>query len=410
MKFMRKIVTLLLLGCLVSSSLFAGGYQVRLQGQRQTGMGLIGTSLYGDASNLFYNPAGLSKLNGKFSFAAGFSPIFNEIAFRLENDPVTVYNDNPVGTPFSVYGSMMITKRLGFGIGAYTPYGSTAIWGNDWVGATLIQDLSLQAVFIQPTISYNFADVVSIGAGLVIASGEVELNKAIPYNGAEVKGQITLNGKTTEYGYNVGLLITPNKKWAIGANYRSEIIMSVQDGDATFTIPGSLYSIIPANNKFDADLPLPANFDFGLSFKASEKLLLAAEINYVFWDVYDSLNFTFKKMPAILNSSNPRLYSNTLLTRVGAEYTFNEVVKGRAGIYYDPTPTHEEYFSPETPSLSSFAFTLGISLYPIENFAIDISYLQLETKQEFKTYKPSNFQGDYKSRTLIPGVGLTYTF
>jgi long-chain fatty acid transport protein len=361
-------------------------------------------------ATFFYNPAGLSKLNGKFSFAAGFSPIFNEIAFRLENDPVTVYNDNPVGTPFSVYGSMMITKRLGFGIGAYTPYGSTAIWGNDWVGATLIQDLSLQAVFIQPTISYNFADVVSIGAGLVIASGEVELNKAIPYNGAEVKGQITLNGKTTEYGYNVGLLITPNKKWAIGANYRSEIIMSVQDGDATFTIPGSLYSIIPANNKFDADLPLPANFDFGLSFKASEKLLLAAEINYVFWDVYDSLNFTFKKMPAILNSSNPRLYSNTLLTRVGAEYTFNEVVKGRAGIYYDPTPTHEEYFSPETPSLSSFAFTLGISLYPIENFAIDISYLQLETKQEFKTYKPSNFQGDYKSRTLIPGVGLTYTF
>ncbi len=66
-------------------------------------------------------------------------------------------------------------------------------------------------------------------------------------------------------------------------------------GDATFTIPGSLYSIIPANNKFDADLPLPANFDLGLSFKASEKLLLAAEINYVFWDVYDSLNFTFKK-------------------------------------------------------------------------------------------------------------------
>jgi hypothetical protein len=59
MKFMRKIVTLLLLGCLVSSSLFAGGYQVRLQGQRQTGMGLIGTSLYGDASNLFLQSCGI---------------------------------------------------------------------------------------------------------------------------------------------------------------------------------------------------------------------------------------------------------------------------------------------------------------------------------------------------------------
>lgn len=407
---MRQILLVTIAMLLSASVLHAGGYQVRLQGQRQTGMGLIGTSLYGDASNLFYNPAGLSKIDGKYSFSAGMSQILNKVAFRLENTPTTVYNDNPIGTPFYFYGSMMITEKLGFGIGAYTPYGSTAVWGDDWVGAGLVQDLSLKAVFIQPTLSYRFNDVLSIGAGFVYSSGDVELNRAVPYTSPTIEGQANLQGDATAYGYNVGLLVTPNDRWSIGANYRSEVIMSVEDGDATFTVPSSIAPIIPAENKFSADLPLPANLDVGVSYKANEKLLLAAEINYVFWDVYDSLKFEFDKVPDLLNSSNPRLYSNSLITRIGAEYKFSDIVTGRAGFYYDPTPTNEKYFTPETPSLTTYAFTLGVSVYPIENFAIEISYLHLETQQETKSYEPVGFTGDYKSRTMIPGVGLRYNF
>lgn len=407
---MRKVLTLTFVMFLTVNILYAGGYQVRLQGQRQTGMGLIGTSLYGDASNLFYNPAGLSKIDGKYSFSAGMSQILNKVAFRLENTSNTVYNDNPIGTPFYFYGSMMITEKLGFGIGAYTPYGSTAVWGDDWVGASLVQDLSLKAVFIQPTVSYRFNDVLSVGAGFVLSTGNVELNRAVPYNNPEVQGQAHLLGDATAYGYNVGLLVTPGDRWSIGANYRSELIMSVEDGDATFTIPTSLSPIIPVDNKFSADLPLPANLDFGVSYKATEKLLLAVEVNYVFWDVYDSLKFEFDKVPDLLNSSNPRLYSNSIISRIGAEYKFSDIVTARAGFYYDPTPTNEDYFTPETPSLTTYAFSFGVSVYPIENFAVEISYLHLETQQETKSYVPANFTGDYKSRTMIPGVGLRYNF
>jgi len=407
---MRQILLVTIAMLLSASVLYAGGYQVRLQGQRQTGMGLIGTSLYGDASNLFYNPAGLSKIDGKYSFSAGMSQILNKVAFRLENSSTTVYNDNPIGTPFYFYGSMMITKKLGFGIGAYTPYGSTAVWGDDWVGASLIQDLSLKAIFIQPTVSYRFNDVLSIGAGFVYSTGDVELNRAVPYNSPTIEGQANLQGDASAYGFNVGLLVTPGDRWSIGASYRSEVIMSVEDGNATFTVPTSIAPIIPAENTFSADLPLPANLDFGVSYKVNEKLLLAAEINYVFWDVYDSLKFEFEKVPELLNSSNPRLYSNSLITRIGAEYKFSDIVTGRAGFYYDPTPTNEKYFTPETPSLTTYAFTLGVSVYPIENFAIEISYLHLETQQATKSYEPAGFTGDYKSRTMIPGVGLRYNF
>ncbi|OQX74607.1 MAG: hypothetical protein B6D64_12635, partial [Bacteroidetes bacterium 4484_276] len=97
-------------------------------------------------------------------------------------------------------------------------------------------------------------------------------------------------------------------------------------------------------------LPL---LDIGVSYKVSEKLMLAFELNYVFWGTYDTLKFEFEKKPELLNSSNPREYSNTMIFRVGGEYVINDMITVRAGAYYDPTPTNKDYFTPETPSLNT---------------------------------------------------------
>lgn len=407
---MRKISLFILMMFLLSSEVFSGGYQVRLQGHRQTAMGLVGTSIFGDASNLFYNPAGLSLMKNRYSFLAGGSGIFNNTAFRLENSIYTAETDNPMGTPFFVYGASMVTDKLGVGIGAYTPFGSSAKWGDDWIGAHLIQDISMRVIFIQPTISYKLSDMISIGAGFVFATGAVELNKAVPYNSATLMGQANLEGNTTSYGFNAGVMITPTDKWSIGVNYRSEVIMSMEGGDATFTIPTSVETIIPEENKFDADLPLPANLDIGIAYRFSEKFLFSAEVNYVFWDVYDSLKFEFEQQPELLNSSNPREYSNTLIFRVGGEYTMNDMLTIRAGAYYDPTPTNEDYFNPETPSLNTYGLSFGLTFKPKENLGIDISYLHLETQKDTRSYIPENFTGEYKTRTMIPGIGISYHF
>ncbi|MCF8366972.1 MAG: outer membrane protein transport protein, partial [Bacteroidales bacterium] len=384
-----------------------------LQGHRQTAMGLVGVSLRGDASNLFYNPAGLSLLKNKYSFVAGGSGIFNNTAFNLQSSVYKAETDNPMGTPFFVYGATQINEKLGVGVGAYTPYGSSAKWEDDWAGAQLIQNISMKVVFIQPTVSYKINDLLSIGAGFVIATGNVELNRALPYSSAELTGQVNLQGNTTAFGYNAGVMITPNEKLSIGVDYRSKVDMEMEGGDATFTIPSSVTTLIPAANKFNATLPLPANLDFGVAYQVSEKLLLAAEINYVFWGVYDSLKFEFEEKPELLNSSNPREYSNTMIFRLGGEYIINDMITVRAGAYYDPTPTNEDYFTPETPSLTTYGLSFGFTIRPTENLAIDLSYLHLETQQATKGYNDpdgTNFTGDYKTRTMIPGIGISYNF
>ncbi len=76
------------------------------------------------------------------------------------------------------------------------------------------------------------------------------------------------------------------------------------------------------------------------------------------------LSLLLKKKGELLNSVNPRQYKDTFILRIGAEYQFNDMFTFRAGAYYDPSPTNEDYFTPETVSLDNIAFTLGLSIYP----------------------------------------------
>ncbi len=406
---MRKLSIFLLFLFFVSSQIFAGGYQVRLQGQKQTGIGLIGTPFAFGASSIFYNPGSLSFMKDKYSFSGGVSPIFGTAAYRAMDSDYTTTTDSPVGTPFYFYGAGKVNEKLSVGIGVYTPFGNSVVWDNDWNGKLLVQEIALQTIFIQPTLSYKINDKFGFGAGFVFATGSVDLTRAVP---SPVDGSFNMQGNTTAMGFNAGVYINPVEALKIGVSYRSGMTMSVEGGDVTFSdIPGYLQTSFPATNKFDADLPIPANLDVGLAYSLTEKLTLAVEMNYVFWSAYDSLNIDFEENTDLLaDSKNPREYSNSMILRFGGEYIVNDKFSARAGVYYDPRPTNEKYFTPETVSLNTLAFTLGFSIMPTEGLSIDLSLLQLNGMEEEMQYEPENFAGTYKTTTVIPGIGISYSF
>lgn len=390
-----------------SVTMIGGGYQVRLQGQKQTGIGLIGTPFAYDASSIFYNPGALALYEGKFSISAGVSPIFSNHTFQKDGTNYQAHTDNPVGTPFYGYFSAKIKDKIAVGIGVYTPFGSSAGWDEDWAGRYLIRDISLSAIYIQPTVAYQYKGKFGIGAGFVYAIGSVELNKALPYSETS---QVNLKGSTANYGFNVGVFYKPIEKLSIGVDYRSQIIMEMEGGDATFTVPSALSTSVPANNKFDAELPMPANLDFGIAYEVSEKLTLAAEVNWIMWNTYESLDFSFEESGELLNSTNPREYKDTWIPRIGGQYKLNDLFTFRAGFYYDSSPANEKYFTPETVTLNTVAFTLGATITPIKGLDIELSYLELHGLEAEKTYEPDNFGGTYKTMTAIPGIGISYRF
>jgi len=391
-------------------SVFAGGYQVRLQGNKQTGMGLVGTPLNFGASSMFYNPGSLAMMKTNWSFEVGASYILSHATFEKSESNYTAETDNPGSTPFYFYGAGKINKLITVGLAVYTPFGSSANWNDDWAGNLLVQNIDLQAIYFQPTVSFNINDKLGIGGGFIYAMGNVGLNKALNYNDANGQSTVNLEGKGSNLGYNVGLIFKPTEKWSLGLDYRSEIMMKVEDGDATFNIPPSLEGTIPPNNTFSAELPLPANLDFGVAVQATSKFLVSVEFDWTFWSVYDTLTFTFAEEGDLLNSSNPREYHNAFIPRIGLEYAFSEKFQLRVGAYYDPTPTNPNYFTPETVSLNTTAITAGFSWYPVKNLGIDFSIVQLFGQQSQKNYVPDNFGGTYKTNTTAPGIGISYSF
>ena len=406
---MKKIYLILMAVALFSvTNIFAGGYQVRLQGNKQNGFGLIGTPLNNGASSMFYNPGAMSFTENKFNIEAGASFIMSHMVYQYYEGDYTAESDNPVGTPFYFYGSWKVSNLISVGVSVYTPFGSTAKWDPQWAGKFLIQDISLEAIFIQPTIAFNIDDVFGIGVGFVYSMGGVNLNKGL---NASNGSSVNLDGKASGMGFNVGLFFKATENLTFGVDYRSKINMKLDDGTATFTIPQSLDGVLGTGHTFDAELPLPASLDFGVAYRLNEKVLLAFELDWVMWSAYESLDFTFDNDEnSPLNSTNPREYKDSFIPRVGVEYSLSEKLHLRAGYYYDPSPANENYFTPETVTLNTNAFTLGFTWSPLDFMDVDVSYLQTMGKQSTMKYEPDNFAGTYKTIAYLPGIGLSFKF
>jgi long-chain fatty acid transport protein len=387
--------------------MFAGGFQVNLQGNKQTGMGHLGTALTLGASNVYFNPGSMSFLEDDFSSELGASFIFANVAFQDQSTGITERTDNPMGTPFYAYGSYKINEKLSAGLAVYTPYGSTVVWGDDWSGKNLIQDIKLQAIFIQPTVSYKLTDKLGFGAGLNVVLGSVELNRAVAAPFGD-DNNVNLKGSATGYGFNTGLYFQATEELSIGLTYRSQVDVEVEGGDATFNVDPRLATTLP-NTTFDATLPLPATTTLGFGYKVNDKLLVSIEGSFVQWSAYESLDFDFENA-STPDSKNPKNYEDALIIRIGAQYSTCDQLDVRAGFYYDPSPVQDDFFSPETPNSDNLGFTLGASFKPTTRFGVDASLLYIVGKERESTYSPENFGGKYASRTFIPGIGFHYNF
>jgi len=402
---------MLLVFCLAAATTFGGGYQVGLHGTRNIGMGLIGTSLSYDASTYFYNPAGGAFLKDKWSFSGGASFLMSRTTFQGSDMVYQTHTQSEISTPFYLYAAFKPFDDLSIGIAVNTPYGNKLYWDDNWEGRFLIQNVSFKAITVQPSFSYKIKNIISFGAGLVMAFGNVELNKAIPLNGTGGEGSLQITGKSYNVGVNAAVMVKPVKGLSLGLDYRSKISMDVDEGKAYFTVPPSLSSNFPDTNTVITSLPLPANLDFGASYEFNDKFMVGINLCYVFWSQYDSLIFTFtEKTPAVNTTAQPTLYKNKLITRIGAEYKINHIITARIGAYYDPTPVQDDYLNPQTPSANQIGLTAGFSIYPTKKLSIDGAFLYLMGQERTGTYSPDNFTGTYKSTIYIPAIGLTYNF
>ena len=414
---MKKLLFLTLLG-LVSAVTYAGGYRVSVQGNRSLAMGHTGVAIINSAELGFHNPAGLVYLDSKFSLSAGVTPVFAQVAWQNSSTGEYAKTDNPMATPFYFNAAYKVKDWLSVGLSVYTPYGSTVEWPDDWAGSHLVNNIALQAIYVQPLASVRISDKFSLGGGPILVLGSVNFNRNLNRTLTDIDGNranatIDASGATA-WGWSLAAMYNVNEKLRLGLNYRAEVIMKAEDGTADFeNVPNTPLAPFK-DTTFDAELPMPAELTVGLSYQLNEKWLFAFDYNRAFWEVYESLDLDFAD-PNIPDSKNPRNYKDASIYRFGAEYKATDRLDLRVGYYYDESPVQEGYFAPETPRNDSQGFTAGLSLDVTSRLALDASFAYIrfaEVDASYDHYQENGvnvpFSGTYKSTAFITGLGVTY--
>lgn len=403
---------------LVSAVTYAGGYRVSVQGNRALAMGHTGVAIINSAELGFHNPAGLVYLDSKFTLSAGVTPVWADVSWQNSETGQFASTDNPLATPFYFNAAYKVKDWLSVGLSVYTPYGSTVEWPDDWAGSHLVNNIALQAIYIQPLASVKISEKISVGGGPILVLGSVNFNRNLNRTLTDIDGNranATIDAKgVTAWGWSLAAMYNVNEKLKLGVNYRAEVIMKAEDGTADFeNVPDT--PLAPFNDTtFDAELPMPAELTVGLSYQLNDKWMFAFDYNRAFWEVYQSLDIDFAD-PNIPDSKNPRNYKDASIYRFGAEYMATDKLALRAGYYYDESPVQEGYFAPETPRNDSQGFTAGFSLDVTSRLALDASFAYVrfaEVDASYNFYQENGvnvpFAGTYKSTAFIAGLGVTY--
>ncbi|WP_457653868.1 OmpP1/FadL family transporter [Rhodocaloribacter sp.] len=435
MKAQKKtFLTIRLFGVFVALAAFAFfGETARAQGfgiyeQSTCAMGRAETGVAlpcNDGSAIFYNPAGIAGGRG-LTLSGGVTLVVADGDFtddatgavtKLENDPI------PAPHAYAVYG---FSDRFSAGLGVYVPYGLDTVWPADFDGAFLGYDNGLQSVYIQPTLAYRLNERVTVGGGLTVAVGSVNLRRrldlssqpvpglppgttfaqlGIPFHTAFADARLDASG-ATGVGANVGALLRLTDRLNLGLRYLSSIKLDY-DGDARFeAVPTGI--LLPAGNPFglpagtplDAvlqgaglfgpggllsdqgvrtSIEMPAQFVAGVSYAASDRLTVLADLQWTQWSKFDRIDLRFDN-PA-LNSVQVENYDDTIGIRVGAQYAASERLTLRLGYLFNQAAAPDETVTPLLPEADRNHVTAGFTWQASPRFAVNVAYQYLGQKE-----------------------------
>ena len=376
-------------------------------------MGHAGTGLLLDQSTIFFNPGAMSFLDSLRGLSFGASFIIPRTTYLDASSAYIAHTQHHTGTPITLYAVFKFkkTSKWNVGLGIYNPFGSRVQYDDNWKGQFLIREIDLKTFFVQPTLSYKINNKLGIGAGFIYAFGDFSLRRGVPLQDSTGKyGEANLEGKASGYGYNAGIYLKLNDKFSIGIDYRSQVKVSVKGGSADFTVPASVANFFPATT-FSTELKLPSTTTLGFGYAVNKNLKLALDVNYIGWKSYDSLIIRFADTTANLHDiHSAREYQNVFIFRLGAQYKLSEKWTVRLGAYYDMSPVKAGYLTPETPDANKIGITCGASFVITKRFHLDASLMYIEGMKRTDTNLETNFSGTYKTKAIVPGVSILYSF
>jgi long-chain fatty acid transport protein len=427
----------------------AGASAFQLLEQNASGLGnaYAGQSASAqDASTIFFNPAGMTKLPGKNAVGAlnAIKPsakFSNAGSTNAPLQPSLGGNGGDAGDWAFVpnaYFSWQLTPQLFVGVGVNAPFGLKTEYDSTWVGRFHAVESELKTINVNPSIAYKVNEMISLGAGINYQRAEATLSNAVNYSAAAFagggvpallaaggpgrEGLATVEGDDSAWGYNLGAMFDFGPNTRVGIAYRSAIKYTLT-GNVTFSNrPAVLNAGLP-DGPVRADIKLPGSASLSLFQRLDPKWDLLADVSWTDWSTLQSLDVYRSDTNARL-STTPLKWKDTWRVGVGANYHYNDVWTLRVGVAYDQSPVSDAERTPRIPDQDRTWLAFGGQYRMSKQLAFDFGYAHLFMRDASSDLcnaaqaaanpaacsGKNNLVGTYKSDVNILSAQVRYSF
>jgi long-chain fatty acid transport protein len=351
-----------------------------------------------DASTVFFNPAGMTKLPGR-NAVGGLNAIKPSAKFTNTGSTVAPLQTSLGGNGGdagdwafvpNAYLSWQLTPQLFVGVGVNAPFGLKTEYDPTWVGRFYAIESELKTINVNPSVAWKVNEMLSIGGGVNYQRAEATLSNAVNYSAAAFgaggagllaaiggpgqEGIAQVKGDDSAWGYNLGIMLDLGPNTRIGAAYRSALKYTIE-GDVTFSNrPALLAGGIP-NGPVRADIKLPATASINLFQKFGPKWDLLADVSWTDWSTLKSLDI-FRTNGTLL-ATTPLNWKDTWRVGVGANYHYNDMWTLRFGTAYDQSPVPDADRTPRIPDQDRVWLAIGAQYRMSKQLAFDFGYAHL---------------------------------
>lgn len=349
-----------------------------------------------DASTLYFNPAGLSRIRCPQVVVGDIEARFNG-TFTGSDTFLSPFPFNPITqsgfvngiqtiAPFPFfYFSQPITNQLTAGIGIFTPFGIGMGAPDNSIVRYSGYRIVMFVIDVSPAISYRITQQLSIGLGADLQRQYFKTAQMVPnFSNPNADFRIVNTATGRGYGWHAGLLYEFTPCTRAGLTYHSQTNIT-PSGQSEFEFnPGSNLGTEIVSNNFKFHSILPASIDLSFYQDVTPQWSWMGTVDWQQWSavqqtVFQNIaSFNFippaTVVPTQINGPLNQNYSDTWRVALGTHYKFNRKWMGRVGVAYETDPTDSNVRPLTDPGTGSTSIALGAHYQPVRNVGVDAGY------------------------------------
>jgi long-chain fatty acid transport protein len=360
--FKISICLSVLLCIIAAENVFANGFGLPDQDAFATARGEAFVATADNPSAIYYNPAGITQLEGN-NLRAGiyginYNPTYQPPKSAPNSGKTYTSSDNYAAIPQFFYTYTPSNCPVSMGLGIYAPYGGNISWPQDTGFRTVAISGSLQYITINPVLAVKLSPEISIGAGIMVNYAKINIEQGLRQFYQDSPNYFKFNADGWSVGYNLGARWQPLEQLSFGSTFRSAALVEV-GGQTDY----QLDPVIPKTHQSaKADFNFPMTVVSGVSYRPTPKWNLEFDANYTDWSSFGTIDVhQAKEPPRPLKQDVPYNldWQASWMYEFGVTRYFDHGWQVSCGYVFNESSVPDKYYTPLVADMDRHFFSIG---------------------------------------------------